>query len=53
LEKLWAKVTGNYEMAISGWPSEAIRFLTGAPSYTYYTSSYSSSTVASTFWSLI
>jgi len=52
LEKLWAKATGNYEMAISGWPTEAVRFLTGAPSYTYYVSSYTSN-IATTFWGFI
>lgn len=39
-------------MAISGWPTEAVRFLTGAPSYSYYVSSYTTN-VASTFWSFI
>ena len=52
LEKLWAKITGNYELTASGWTTEAVRFLTGAPSYTYYVSSYTSS-VADTFWALI
>lgn len=52
LEKLWAKATGNYEMSISGWPTEAIRFLTGAPSYSYYVSSYTSN-IATTFWGFI
>lgn len=39
-------------MAISGWPTEAVRFLTGAPSYSYYVSSYTSN-IASTFWGFI
>lgn len=38
-------------MAISGWPTEAVRFLTGAPSYSYYVSSYTDP--ATSFWSLI
>jgi len=45
VEKAWAKASGNYEFAIGGWPSEAMRFLTGAPSYTYSTSDYSSSAI--------
>ena len=40
LEKIWAKVVGNYEVTEGGWPSEAMRFLSGAPSATYDTSDY-------------
>jgi len=43
VEKAWAKASGNFERSIGGWPSEAMRFLTGAPSQSYSTSSYSSS----------
>lgn len=32
LEKLWAKTCGYYEKIESGYASEAVRFLTGAPS---------------------
>lgn len=35
LERVWAKVNGNYENIIAGSGTEAIRFLTGAPSYTF------------------
>jgi len=49
LEKAWAKVSGNYEFTESGWPSEAMRFLTGAPSYTYWVSDYSSTEI----WDLL
>jgi len=45
LEKAWAKVSGNYEFTESGWPDEAMRFLTGAPSYTYWTEDYTSSEI--------
>jgi calpain-15 len=31
LEKAWAKVNGCYENTITGYASEAFRFLTGAP----------------------
>jgi hypothetical protein len=31
LEKLWAKVNGNYELTAAGWPHEALRCLSGAP----------------------
>jgi hypothetical protein len=44
LEKLWAKVNGNYEVTEGGWPTEAMRFLTGAPSISYYLSSFSAAT---------
>lgn len=40
IEKAWAKASGNYEFTEAGWPSEAMRFLTGAPSYTYANSDY-------------
>lgn len=32
-------------MVIGGWPSEAMRFLTGAPTYTYDTEDYTSSEI--------
>jgi calpain-15 len=31
LEKVWAKVNSTYENTITGYTSEAFRFLTGAP----------------------
>lgn len=40
LEKAWAKVSGNYEVTEAGWTSEAMRFLTNAPSTTYKTTEY-------------
>lgn len=42
-EKAYAKVNGNYDMVNYGWQSEALRFVTGAPTYMYYCSSYSAS----------
>lgn len=36
LEKAWAKANGNYEMVEGGSASEALRFLTGAPTITYF-----------------
>lgn len=36
LEKAWAKSSGNYEFIEAGWAHEAIRFLTGAPTNSYY-----------------
>lgn len=32
LEKAWAKVHGGYNAIVSGWPGEAFRDITGAPS---------------------
>ena len=40
LEKMWAKINGNYERTAAGWQHEALRVLSGAPSYDYLTSSY-------------
>jgi hypothetical protein len=31
LEKLWAKINGNYELTQAGWQHEALRVLSGAP----------------------
>jgi hypothetical protein len=35
LEKVWAKASGNYDVTSGGWMSEAIDFLTGAPSISW------------------
>jgi hypothetical protein len=40
LEKVWAKINGNYEMTAAGWQHEALRIFSGAPSYDYLTASY-------------
>lgn len=42
LEKLWSKLSGTYERTAAGWQHEALNVLTGAPSYDYLTSSYTS-----------
>lgn len=36
MEKIWAKASGNYEIIEAGWSSEALRFVTGAPTVSYY-----------------
>lgn len=36
MEKIWSKASGNYEMVEAGWAHEALRFLTGAPTTSYY-----------------
>jgi hypothetical protein len=41
LEKAYAKVNINYERLGLGWMSEAVKVLTGAPSYKYETRSLS------------
>ena len=35
IEKIWAKSNGNYDNIVGGATSEAINFLTGAPSKRY------------------
>ena len=45
LEKMWAKINGSYEKTSAGWQHEALRVLSGAPSYDYLTSSYTSSEI--------
>jgi len=51
LEKAWAKANGNYEIIEGGWGVEAIRFLTGAPTSSYYKGS--SYTDAITAWNIV
>lgn len=36
LEKAWAKASGNYEQIVAGWSAESVRFITGAPTTSYY-----------------
>jgi hypothetical protein len=35
LEKLWAKMNGNYELLAAGWQHESLRALSGAPAQDY------------------
>ncbi len=35
LEKLWAKINGNYELLAAGWQHESLRALSGAPALDY------------------
>jgi hypothetical protein len=51
LEKTFAKVNGNYEKIESGWMSEVMAFLTGAPSKNYY--SFANSMSQTAVWDLI
>ena len=41
IEKSYAKINGNYDRLGLGWMSEAMRVLTGAPSFKYTNSDYS------------
>ena len=45
VEKAYAKVHGNYERLGLGWMTEAMRILTGAPSYQYMTNQLNESRV--------
>ncbi len=40
LEKSYAKAMGNYERLGLGWMAEAVKFLSGAPSYKYNNEDY-------------
>jgi hypothetical protein len=37
MEKVWAKLNGNYEFIIGGSPTEVYELLGGAPSMSYST----------------
>jgi len=49
LEKLWAKLNGNYERTTAGWQHEALNTITGAPSQDYLCSRYTPEEI----WSLL
>ena len=50
IEKLWSKINGNYERTAAGWQHEALRILSGAPSYDYLTASYTSDEIWNLLW---
>jgi hypothetical protein len=35
MEKAYAKINGNYEQLVGGFPTEGMKFLTNAPSFYY------------------
>ena len=45
LEKAWAKIKGNYELARGGFVSNGLRALIGSPVFRYRTSSLDADTV--------
>jgi hypothetical protein len=49
LEKLWAKINGNFERTVAGWQHESLRVLNGAPASDYLCSSYEEEEI----WALI
>lgn len=54
LEKIWAKVSGNYDITTGGWMNEAINFLTGAPSSTWLNSDTTSiNSVGVNAWNIV
>jgi hypothetical protein len=40
LEKGWAKISGNYELADGGYIQNGLKLVTGAPVYTYWSALY-------------
>eukprot|EP00347_Sterkiella_histriomuscorum_P009273 403341839 len=52
LEKVWAKVMGNFEVIEGGWSEEVMQFLTGAPTLTYV-KDYNGFTSADDVWNVI
>ena len=53
LEKAWAKVIGNYEIADGGYLENALRQHTGAPVFTYEVLPQTTQTWADDLWSLL
>jgi Calpain family cysteine protease len=49
MEKAFAKVMGNYEYINYGWQAESARFLSGAPTFIYYSKDYN----AANIWPMI
>eukprot|EP00347_Sterkiella_histriomuscorum_P019498 403341400 len=52
LEKVWAKVMGNFEVIEGDWSEEVMQFLTGAPTLTYM-KDYSGFTSADDVWNVV
>jgi hypothetical protein len=50
LEKGWAKIAGNYELANGGYLETGLRTFTGAPVFTYWGDEILNSTAADTLW---
>ena len=54
LEKVWSKASGNYDITTGGWMSEALDFLTGAPSIGWSNSDTRTvNSVGANAWNLI
>ncbi len=45
LEKVWAKMSNNFELTIGGSQSEIFKTFTGAPTYEMYTSQFNTDTL--------
>jgi hypothetical protein len=53
LEKAWAKVIGNYELADGGYLENGLRQHTGAPIFTYWINEYNTLTKADELWAIL
>lgn len=53
IEKAWAKVAGNYELANGGYLENALRSLAGVPVFTYWGENIIDDTDAKKMWQLI
>jgi hypothetical protein len=50
LEKAWAKIAGNYELANGGYLENGLRSMTGVPVFTYWGDEILSDSDALTLW---
>ena len=50
LEKAWAKIAGNYELANEGFLENGLRAFTGVPVFSYKGGDYHDSTESEILW---
>jgi hypothetical protein len=50
LEKAWAKIAGNYELANGGYLESGLRSMTGVPVFTYWGDEILDTTESATLW---
>jgi hypothetical protein len=50
LEKAWAKIAGNFELANGGYLETGLRAFTGAPVFSYWGDDFLNSTAVETLW---
>jgi calpain-5 len=50
IEKAWAKIAGNYELANGGYLESGLRSMTGVPVFTYWGDDILNTTASAKLW---